>query len=203
MLSRVADSIFWMSRYIERAENVARFIDVNLHLTLGLAQRLRQSVGAAGHHDRRSRELYRALRRRHAEERDRLPDVRQGESELDRLLPARGARERPHRARDHLLGDVGGAEQVLPDGARRVARLVDGRRPTTSSTRSSRSSHLLDGITDATMSHGEAWHFARMGRLLERADKTSRILDVKYFILLPSDPRRRHAARYDPMGGAA
>jgi len=48
------------------------------------------------------------------------------------------------------------------------------------------SSHLMDGITDATMSHNEAWHFFCMGRLLERADKTSRILDVKYFILLPS-----------------
>ena len=36
MLSRVADSIFWMSRYIERAENVARFIDVNMHLALDL-----------------------------------------------------------------------------------------------------------------------------------------------------------------------
>ena len=46
--------------------------------------------------------------------------------------------------------------------------------------------HLLEGITDATMSHGEAWHFARMGRLVERADKTSRILDVKYYVLLPS-----------------
>jgi uncharacterized alpha-E superfamily protein len=42
------------------------------------------------------------------------------------------------------------------------------------------------GITDATMTHGEAWHFCRLGRSLERADKTSRILDVKYFILLPS-----------------
>ena len=47
-------------------------------------------------------------------------------------------------------------------------------------------SHLFVGITDATMSHGEGWHFARLGRLLERADKTSRILDVKYFILLPA-----------------
>jgi uncharacterized alpha-E superfamily protein len=46
-------------------------------------------------------------------------------------------------------------------------------------------SHLLEGITVATMSHGEAWHFSRMGRLLERADKTSRILDVKYYVLLP------------------
>src|ERR1700694_664357 len=36
------------------------------------------------------------------------------------------------------------------------------------------------------MSHSEAWHFVRVGRKLERADKTSRILDVKYFILLPS-----------------
>src|SRR5258707_1216281 len=39
---------------------------------------------------------------------------------------------------------------------------------------------------DVTMSHNEAWHFIRLGTLLERADKTSRILDVKYFILLPS-----------------
>jgi uncharacterized alpha-E superfamily protein len=48
------------------------------------------------------------------------------------------------------------------------------------------SSHLITGIYDSVSSHTEAWHFARMGRLLERADKTSRILDVKYFILLPS-----------------
>ena len=45
--------------------------------------------------------------------------------------------------------------------------------------------HLFNGITDGTMSHGEGWHFARLGRQIERADKTSRILDVKYFILLP------------------
>ena len=47
-------------------------------------------------------------------------------------------------------------------------------------------SHLFAGITDATMTHGEAWHFSRLGRMLERADKTSRILDVKYFLLLHS-----------------
>jgi uncharacterized alpha-E superfamily protein len=47
-------------------------------------------------------------------------------------------------------------------------------------------SHLFAGVTDATMSHNEGWHFGRVGRMLERADKTTRILDVKYFILLPS-----------------
>ena len=46
--------------------------------------------------------------------------------------------------------------------------------------------HLFNGILDATMSRGAGWHFANLGRLLERADKTSRILDVKYFTLLPN-----------------
>ena len=46
-------------------------------------------------------------------------------------------------------------------------------------------SHLFQGLIDATMSHGEGWHFARLGRMLERADKTSRIVDVKYYYLLP------------------
>ena len=49
-----------------------------------------------------------------------------------------------------------------------------------------RAGHLLEGVTDATLSRGEAWHFSRTGRLLERADKTTRIVDVKYFMLLPS-----------------
>ena len=46
--------------------------------------------------------------------------------------------------------------------------------------------HLFAGIAHATMSHNEAWQFIRLGAMLERADKTTRILDVKYFILLPS-----------------
>ena len=46
-------------------------------------------------------------------------------------------------------------------------------------------SQAFTGITDTTMTHNEGWHFCRLGRQLERADKTSRILDVKYFLLLP------------------
>ena len=46
--------------------------------------------------------------------------------------------------------------------------------------------HLFQGITDSTMTHNEAWRFMQLGRKLERADKTSRLLDVKYFMLLPS-----------------
>ena len=45
--------------------------------------------------------------------------------------------------------------------------------------------HLFSGITDSTMTYNEGWHFAQMGRYIERADKVSRIIDVKYFYLLP------------------
>src|SRR6266849_8630341 len=48
------------------------------------------------------------------------------------------------------------------------------------------SSQLCAAVTDATMTHNEGWHFCRLGRELERAEKTSRILDVKYFLLLPA-----------------
>ena len=57
------------------------------------------------------------------------------------------------------------------------------------------SSHIFTGVTDSTMTHGEAWHFSQVGRMLERADKTSRILDVKYYILLADRCRRRHSIR--------
>jgi len=49
-----------------------------------------------------------------------------------------------------------------------------------------RGCQLFYGVTDATFSHDIAWHFSKLGRHLERADKTSRILDVKYYLLLPS-----------------
>ena len=205
MLSRVADSIFWMSRYIERAENVARFIDVNLNLTLDLG------AGASATSGRRwsippatrSRSPSATASRR-SENVHRVSDVRRREPQLDPLLPARGPRKRPHGPRDDLVADVGGAEQVLSDGPRAAASdRTCSISPFDFFQQVKLASHLLDGITDATMSHGEAWHFARLGRLLERADKTSRILDVKYFILLPSVGRRRHAARHDPVVGPA
>ena len=108
MLSRVADSIFWMSRYIERAENVARFIDVNLNLTLELGadggEQWAPLVYTTGDHAG----FVERLRPADAAERDPVSDVRRGKPEFDSLLPALGPRKRPHRARDDLVGDVGG-----------------------------------------------------------------------------------------------
>jgi uncharacterized alpha-E superfamily protein len=69
-----------------------------------------------------------------------------------------------------------------PDSRRRAAEL-----PYDFYSEVRSASYLFEGIVESTLSRGEVWNFLRLGRYLERADQTSRILDVKYFILLP-DP---------------
>lgn len=186
MLSRVADSIFWMSRSIERAQNVARFINVNLKLSIEL--------GTAAHNQwspliyttgdqEKFEELYGEYNQRNVI--DFLAfDSNNGNSIISCL---RAARENARTVREMIssmmweelnkfflsVRAAANADAVLDSPYEFFNQII-------------LASHLLEGITDGTMSHGEPWHFAHLGRMLERADKTSRILDVKYFILLPS-----------------
>lgn len=184
VLSRVAEAVFWMSRYLERADNVARFIDVNEHLTLDLQGAVAEQWGplvyTTGDH-----ELY----FKHYGELTRSNvlqfltfDARNGNSILGCV---QRARENARAIREIISSDMW--EQInrfyllMRDAARapasdHVRRIVEDVKL---------HSHLIQGVLDTTMSHGEAWHFANIGRLIERADKTSRILDVKYYILLP------------------
>ena len=197
-----------MSRYVERAENVARFIDVNLNLSLDLGPNMDNQwaplIYTTGDHDA----VHRAATASHnaGERHSSFLTFDQRES-ATRFCPAwQSARENARTVREmHQLADVGRAEQVLSDGARRRRRsrqrVLDS--PFEFFEQIKQSAYMLEGVTEATMSHGEAWHFRRLGRLLERADKTSRILDVKYFMLLPERGRRRHAARHDSVGRAA
>ena len=141
MLSRVADSIFWMSRYIERAENVARFIDVNLHLAIDLGTegvRVGRPVGAAGRHDRRPRAVRRAVRRARPAQGHRVSDVRRAQPELDSVLPAR-PRENARTVREMI-------SSAMWEELNKFYLMVRGRQggrglsittPTTSSSRSS------------------------------------------------------------------
>ncbi|MCX5659892.1 MAG: alpha-E domain-containing protein [Planctomycetota bacterium] len=185
MLSRVADSIYWMSRYIERAENVARFVEVNLQLRLDTpadsAGQWEPLVTTSG-----DEAIYTELYGKPTSENvvEFLTfDRRYGSSVLSCVM---AARENARCIRDVISSDMW--EQInrfylfMRDPASRQAA-NDNPHDFYASIRMA--SHLVAGITDATMAHNEAWHFARMGRLTERADKTSRILDVKYFILLP------------------
>ena len=136
LLSRVADSVYWMARYIERAENVARFIGVNLNLQLDLplapAHQWQPLIDTSGDTE--------AFKERYGDRdpgaRDRVPGVRHGQPELDCVVPAVGARERAVGARNHLVGDVGAGQQHVPADPERSVRC---RSPSGCSTPSARS----------------------------------------------------------------
>lgn len=185
LLSRVADSVYWMSRYIERAENVARFVDVNLQLILdspaSVSEQWKPLVDTSG-------DIAAFEQRFGAPTRDNVIefltfDCQNPNSILSCL---RAARENARTVRDTISSEMWEQANVL------YLKLTDA----ISSGRAATSPHelfydikmgchLFQGITDSTMSHNEAWRFIRLGRLLERAEKTTRILDVKYFLLLP------------------
>ena len=185
MLSRVANSIYWMSRYIERAENTARFLDVVRHLVLDLP-------GEAGNQ-------WASLVRASGDEGPFAERYGQPtETNVVRFLTfddqnpnsiyacLRAARENARTIREAISSEMW--EQInrsylMVKDARDAGR-VDAD-PASFFSHFKKSCHLFLGITDSTMTHGEGWHFARLGRLIERADKTSRMIDVKYFVLLP------------------
>jgi uncharacterized alpha-E superfamily protein len=185
MLSRVANSIYWMGRYIERAENLARFIDVTLNVLLdqpdNLAPQWEQLVRATGD-DAFFRERYGEATR------DNVIcfltfDLEYPSSILSALS---AARENARTVREAIPSESW--EQLnefylFVRNASNSDAAVDS--PSEFFAEVKRQSHLFTGITDTTMLHGVGWNFLNLGRLLERADKTSRILDVKYFTLLP------------------
>jgi uncharacterized alpha-E superfamily protein len=184
MLARVADSIYWMSRYVERAENVARFIEVNLNLMLdlpvGSAQQWKPLVDTTGD----AAEF--AKRYGGATQRDVIQFLTFDHENANSIRSClRAARENARSVREIISSEMW--EQVnqfyLMVNSADAGSRTD---PQDLFASVRMAGHLFTGVTDATMTHNEGWHFCRLGRMLERADKTSRILDVKYFLLLPT-----------------
>lgn len=185
MLSRVAESGYWMSRYMERAENIARFIDVNLHLSLDLPvdeshqwAPLVQVTGDRALFEERFGEPTRA---------NVFEFLTFDETYSNSIISCfRKARENARSIREVISSELWQQANELfltitAPGARRRAL----NNPNAFYTQIKEGCTLFKGLSDATMTHGEAWQFLRVGRMTERADKTSRILDVKYFMLLP------------------
>lgn len=187
MLSRVAYNIYWAARYLERAENVARFLAVNQDLSLEAQadESLQWSplINTTGDQD-----LY--ADRHGAITRDQAIrflafDRRYANSIISSLWLAR---ENARSVRNILSRDMWLRINALYLEVQALTKTRD-----TEDSAVVAFSELVklgcitvQGVTDATMSRTEAWHWWRIGSLLERADKTSRILDVKYFMLLPS-----------------
>jgi uncharacterized alpha-E superfamily protein len=185
MLSRVASAIYWSARYVERAENVARFIDVNLHLMLdtpahqrGNWQSLVMTTGDQSIFEERYGKA--------------TPEAVTKFLTFDTEYPhsilscVTQARENARTVREII------SREMWQELNEFYMMVVGAARPNVSPedfsefySRVKRAGIYFEGVTNATLSRGETWHFARLGRMLERADKTSRILDVKYFLLLP------------------
>lgn len=186
MLSRVAESIFWVSRYIERAENTARFIDVNLRLILDLPidakLQWEPMIRVTGDND-----IF-MQRYTNFNQENVVNFLVFNQSYANSVVSCvQKARENARTIREIISMEmwqcINEFHLFLLDNSIRSEAFTS---PNSFFAKIKNYSQLLTGITESTMVHNEAWHFAQMGRFLERADKTSRILDVKYFILLPS-----------------
>ncbi|MCP9917653.1 alpha-E domain-containing protein [Cyanobium sp. ATX 6F1] len=184
MLSRVADSLYWINRNVERAENISRFVEVSEAMALdcppGSAEPWLPLIDACG-----DRELF-----------DKLYPQGQPEDVVRFLVREEGnpssivnciavARENSRQIREVITTEmweqINGLYWTLQESDTFWAQP-----PQEQLREIRRACQLYYGITDATLSRDLSWHFSRLGRLIERADKTSRILDVKYFLLLPS-----------------
>ena len=192
MLCRTANELFWMSRHIERAENTARLLDVTYRMSLlpyeviepGLAWAEPWAVplvtsGVATMYYEKYRELA-------AENVLRLMilDPTNPSSIYNCLHAAReSARSVRGAITSEMYEDLNSSWLEMRDcdyaklEATGVSDFLDWVKMR---------SHLFRGVTFGTMLRDEAYHFIRLGTHLERADNTTRILDVKYHTLLPS-----------------
>jgi uncharacterized alpha-E superfamily protein len=177
MLSRVADNLYWMSRYLERAEHTARVLEVNLNLNL---ERSPDTIAP------RWQEVLAALRSPLVGE--ALTDVYEitHALALDMRYHAsivayvEAARENARQVREQISSEMW--EQInqlyLNVKDRTMEELWE--QPMSFFRRIRDGSHLFQGITDSTMSHGEGWHFIQVGRFIERANTTAQWLSIKF-----------------------
>ena len=182
MLSRTADHLFWMSRYMERAENTARMLDVNYQTSL-----LPQSADAAEKGWKGLlgiSELSGDFARRHGSVDARsvmqyMVSDAQNPSSIRSCLMA--ARENARAVRGTLTTEVWETQnQTWLEFQRMVGDGNLHRDPSALFEWVKFRSHLSRGVTVGTMLQDEAFHFLRIGSFLERADNTARLLDVKF-----------------------
>lgn len=182
MISRVAEHCFWLARYLERAENTARILEVNHTLLLDFQVPLEQQwlplLIISGIHD---------YPKEPSAENVQEYMTWDEENPCSVVSSLRWAREN-----GRIIREVISAETWERLNYYHLWMHSPKAREVYESNRSEfygqirRINQLIHGIADATMSHGEPWEFFRLGRYLERTSQTARILDVKYHMLLGS-----------------
>ena len=181
MISRVAEHCYWLARYLERAENTARVLDVNhtvlLDFHVPVEQQWRPVLIISGIHDQpaATAEAVQEYMTWDPANPSSIASSLARARENARIIREVISAEMWERINFYHLWMTGPAARAGYESSRhefyaQVKRI----------------NQLVHGICDATMSHGEAWEFFRLGAHLERASQTARILDVKYYTLLPT-----------------
>ena len=185
MLSRTADHLFWMARYMERAENTARMLDVNYQTSL-----LPQSADMAEEGWRgllSISELTEPFAKRYDEvTADNVMQFMVTDEKNSSSIVAclRAARENARAVRGALTTEVWETQnQTWLEFNRLLREGAFARDPGTLFEWVKYRSHLSRGVTVGTMLQDEALYFLRIGTFLERADNTARLLDVKFHAL--------------------
>jgi uncharacterized alpha-E superfamily protein len=184
MLSRVASALYWMSRYIERAENTARIVDVNLQLLLDFRSLDNQRVAGYWAPIVKSTgddTLFWQLCREANDETvtDFLTFNPDNPNSI--ISSIARARENARVVRDQITVEMWEEINRLHLFLRSPrARDIWRRSPYEFFHEVKLSSLYLQGLMDATVPHTEGWNFMQIGKYLERADKTTRILDVRH-----------------------
>jgi len=199
MLSRVADSLYWMSRYLERAENTARQLDVTMSLVLDTSgtsaeTRWNHLIASLGkppgfEWDGDLESLARRL-------------IFDGVNRASVTFCVNGARENARQVREetstemwqrvnrlyHQIRSPGAQAQFGSSVGDVLATVIDG-------------IHLVKGVSDTTMLHGQGWQFIRLGRYLERAYATATLLEVYQPELIHLPERERTGYQYLELVG--
>jgi uncharacterized alpha-E superfamily protein len=187
MLSRVAESLFWMSRYYERAENTARFLDVNFNLLLDLNR-----ISPV---ENPSYWIALILVTSQKERFDELYQDYNSRSVTDYLV---FSKENPNSitscislARENARSIIESISSEMWEQINNLYHFLQGATPHTVHNDPSgfyreikNASHLFQGITDNTFSRNEGWDFIQIAKYLERADNVARLIDVKYHMLI-------------------
>lgn len=187
MLSRTADHLYWMARYTERAENLARMLDVNCRMTLlrqeedVTRKRWASTLATVGQIDAylSAREI---ITQDAAIEWIAFEPANPGSIEhcLDR------ARENAHAVRGTLTSETWETLNATWLELKRYKRVAARRQNIGDFFEWVKfRSHLARGVIQGTMLHDEALEFTLLGTYLERADNTARILDARFELLMP------------------
>ena len=184
MLSRVANCLYWMSRNVERAENTARIVDVNLQLLLDF--RNLDDATLTGHwmpivESTGDEEMFLKKHPRATGPAVTEFMVFDGENPNSIISAITLARENARTVRDQITFELWEELNRLYLWIRSSdARALLQHSPTDFFGQVKSASLLVVGIIYATMVHDEGWHFMQAGKFLERADKITRILDVRH-----------------------